>query len=181
MNRKWLRLRFILIMALCIGFYVARMSHVPVGLRPQTYPMPSVAEVMANIPVRSPVFTRIYDSHQSLCMTTNWIDLMSMQYETYTGNNFYMASMPEGQAFEQRFRETAQFAVDGRDQLALYWVPPLNNLLYYPLQEVCTNVSSLAPGRYVAQFSFETPPGDTYSYTWVFERTADGVIPEVRN
>lgn len=48
------------------------------------------------------------------------------------------------------------------------------------IQEACV-VVSLAPGRYVAQFSFETPPGDTYSYTWVFERTTDGVIPEMRN
>jgi len=167
------------LICVCVGT-LAIYPMIPLAWYPKLYPMPTVEEVLVNPLPRPAAFTSIDDLGHALCVTTSW---RSMVNGLYLIGDFqsYTETVTEAHYLEETFNRTRRFRIDGREIPALATASWGGATSINIESMLCADVAELAPGRYVAQFSFETPPGDTYSYTWVFERTADGVIPEVRN
>jgi hypothetical protein len=140
--------------------------------------MPSVEEVLVKPSAKQGGLIIWDDVKTFLCIGIDFDAILAVSgIETYPSN--YVEVMSEWSRLNAHLNKTLQYLIDGRiGFLHLAVGLPISPSID---RTICTDVSSLAPGRYVAQFSFETPLGETYSYTWVFERTADGVIPEVTN
>lgn len=138
---------------------------------------PSVEAVLAASAARPSLIYSIksgVDSH--LCVSSKLSDLFTYLQMNYSDEQVHV--------FRQRYQETATLTVDGRTYLDTpQWVPTLDIPLgaYQLYLEHCVSLALFSPGRYVAQFSFELSDSETVAYTWVVERTVDGVIPEVTN
>ena len=164
------------LLCLAVGLLVI-FPQIPLSWYPRLHPMPSVSEVLAN-PTVKPIGLTIKQDQYFLGVQVNFNDVLADSGIKVSLDN-YAEMSSEWSRLDARLNETLKWVIDGRSGfprvfVTLMQMPPIG-------QNICANVETLAPGRYVAQFSFETPSDETYSYTWVFERTAHGIIPEVTN
>lgn len=81
----------------------------------------------------------------------------------------------ESDIIEKSFNSSFSFVVDGYKQIA--WAYSLA-MLEEPFFR-CIDTSPLHEGLHVAYVEFDSPYGQHYSYSWVFEVKRDGLVPEV--
>lgn len=182
--KRWLIRLTISIPLLLAGYVGLRtiVELIPLAWLPKLYSMPTIEHILASENTQAATLTSTYSAGDGiLCVATNWPDVMTT-YTDWVRGDFSDLQRQRIVQYEAVHQRSSRFIIDGRPYLGPKILAGNSNI---PLGAVtfnwnrCAEVSSLAPGRYVAQFSFETPSDETYSYTWVFERTADGVIPEV--
>ncbi len=81
----------------------------------------------------------------------------------------------EAEIIEKSFNSSFIFVVDGYKQN--YWSFSMA-MLEEPFFR-CLDTSHLPNGLHVGYIEFNSPYGQHYSYTWVFEIKSNGIVPEV--
>jgi hypothetical protein len=129
------------------------------------YPLPSVQEVLAK-PSEKPLSITYIHHDLRLCVGVSIVALIELKPTMY--------NMEKWRELRAKIEPNFNIIIDGTRK----------GLLFTSQREtspsgVCANIEGLPVGYHVARIEFNGPQEKYYQYTWVFEVTADDVVPEV--
>jgi hypothetical protein len=168
MGRKRLTF-FVAIVFICsAGFFINTYAYwLPV------YRLPSIDALLAN-PVRRPIpVEKIYENSES--KTLDFCINISRSMLMKTPSSSTQDLWRESAIIEKSFDRSFTFVVDGYKQNHLGFSMKMLEEPFFR----CLDTSHFAKGLHVAYIEFDSAYGQHYSYTWVFEVKAEGVVPEV--
>lgn len=131
------------------------------------YPLPSVQEVLDN-PVEKPLSITYIHHDLRLCVGVSIIALIELKPT--------MDNIEKWRELRNEVEANINYNViiDGVRKRLLF-----TTMGQFSPIGVCANVEGLPVGYHVARIEFNGSQEKRYQYTWVFEVTADGVVPEV--
>jgi len=135
--------------------------------------MPNVNEVLAN---PKPIhLVEISDGHIS-SLNLLCVHVSKAAFVKETGDpHGMMADLPSQLlTIQDNFEKSFKFFIDG-------WKKPVGNIAWSDIGPFikCVDTTGESKERHVAYIQYNDVDGQTFSYTWVFEIKADGIVPEL--